>query len=112
MKIQLPDQETDVISIENIAKKYDIPEETALNVLSSDYGEHVVIGKLYLISKKKIDDIQKNLQGILKFTKACEVLETNKIPESSHADLLSKLGYDVVWTDLDPSNATIIQKNP
>ena len=37
---------------------------------------------------------------------------SHKIPNSCHADLLSKLGYDVVWNDLDPNNATIIKKQP
>ena len=109
-KIQLDEKDVDVISVEAIAQKYGIPKETALNLLSSKYFEHVIIGKLFLVSSQKIHDIKKNLKGVQKFTAACNILETNKIPESSHADLLSKLGYDVIWNDLDPNNATIIHK--
>ena len=109
-KIQLDEEDVDIISVEAIAQKYGIPEETALNLLSSKYFEHVIIGKLFLISSQKINDIEKNLKGVQKFTVACNILGTNKIPESSHADLLSKLGYDVVWNDLDPNNATITHK--
>ena len=108
-KIQL-DEDIDIISVETIAQKYGIPKETALNLLSLKYSEHVIIGKLFLISKQKIYDIEKNLKGVQKFTVACNILKANKIPESSHADLLSKLGYDVVWNDLDPNNATITHK--
>ena len=109
-KIQLDDEDVDIISVEAIAQQYGIPKETALHLLSSKYFEHVIIGNLFLISKQKIHDIEKNLKGVQKFTVACNILEANKIPESSHADLLSKLGYDVVWNDLDPNNATITHK--
>ena len=109
-EIQLGNDDIDIISIESIAKKYCIPNETALNLLSSKYQNHLLIGKLYLISKEKINHIQKSLIGIQKFTQACNILEKNKIPESSHADLLSQLNYDVIWKDLDPNNAEITKK--
>ena len=109
-EIQLGNNNIDIISIELIATKYCIPLETALNLLSSRYQNHLLIGKLYLISKEKINHIQKSLIGIQKFTQACNILEKNKIPESSHADLLSQLNYDVIWEDLDPNNAIITKK--
>lgn len=111
-EIQLDNDDIDIISIESIAKKYCVPHETALNLLSSKYQNHLLIGKLYVISKEKINHIQKSLIGIQKFTQACNILEKNKIPESSHADLLSQLNYDVIWKDLDPNNAIIIKKTP
>ena len=110
-KIQLSKKDIDIISIEDVAKNYHIPNETALDLLSSKYPDHITIGKLYMISKEKINNIQKNLIGIQKFTQACDVLEKNKIPESSHADLLSLLNYDVIWNDLDPNNAIITKKS-
>ena len=36
--------------------------------------------------------------------------KVNQGTGSCHADLLSKLGYDVIWNDLDPNNATINKK--
>ena len=99
-----------VISIQAISEKYDIPAETALKILSSSYTTHKLVGRSVMISKEKIGDIQKNLKGIVKFTEACKVLESNQVPESSHADLLSELGYDVVWNDLNPNNTTINKK--
>ncbi len=110
-KIQLK-KEMDIISIETIAEKYDIPAETALSILSVDYPDHVAVNNLYMISKGKIDSIKNMLRGTLKFIEACKILDTNKIPESCHADFLSKIGYDVIWNDLDPNNATIQKKNP
>jgi uncharacterized protein len=109
-KIKL-ENEINIISIEAIARKYDIPVETALKILSVDYPEHVVVSDAYMISKKKIDSIKDMLSGTMKFIKACKILDANKIPESCHADFLSKLGYDVVWNDLDPNNAIMIEKN-
>ena len=111
-EIQLDIDNIDIISIESIARKYCIPNETVLNLLSSKYQNHLLIGKLYLISEEKINHIQKSLIGIQKFTQACNILEKNKIPEFSHADLLSQLNYDVIWKDLDPNNAIITKKIP
>ena len=108
-KIQLK-KEMDIISIETIAEKYDIPAETALRILSVDYPDHVVVNNLYMISKRKIDGIKNMLHRTLKFTEACNILDTYNIPELCHADFLSKIGYDVIWNDLDPNNATIQEK--
>lgn len=110
-KIQLKNEESNIISIKEIAKKYKIPIETTLNLLSSHYKQHVVINKTYMIPNEKINHIKKKLEGVVNFTHACKILEINKIPESLQADLLSKLGYDVVWIDLDPNNAIITLKN-
>jgi len=105
-KIQL-DKGMEIISIESITSKYNIPAETALRILSVDYPDHMVVNNLYMISKEKTDRIRNNLSGTLKFTEACKILDTNKVPESCHADFLSKIGYDVIWNDLDPNNAIL-----
>ena len=110
-KIQLKNEDVNLISIKEIAEKHKIPIETALELLSSDYQKHIVINKSYMISNERIDHITNKLKGVVNFTKACKILEKNNIPESIHAELLSKLGYDVVWIDLDPNNATINPKN-
>ena len=101
--------DADFISIDKISAKYNIPREAASKILAKKYPEHIMI-KQYLISKAKTNTIRDSLEGISKFVEACKVLTAQAIPESCHADLLSKLGYDVVWTDLDPNNAEIILK--
>ena len=103
------DNNPDLISIEKVSQEYNVPEEAVLKILHIDYPEYVLSEK-YLISKEKAHTIKDSLHRISKFIEACKVLTSNKIPECCHADLLSKLGYDVVWNDLDPNNATIIKK--
>ena len=109
-KIQL-EKELDIISVQNISKDYRIPVESALKILSTDYPEHIPINKTHLISKKKIEETKKQIEGISKFVDACKILESNDIPEICHAEFLSELGYDVTWNDLNPDNATITEKN-
>ena len=109
-KIQL-DTEIDIVSIQTIAQKHNIPAETVLKILCADYPELIVVGNTHMLSKSKINKIKNSLGGITKFVEACMIFDENKIPESCHADLTSKLGYDVVWNDLDPNNATLSEKN-
>ena len=99
----------DLISIKQVADNYSIPEETALKILHANYPDYVT-SESYMISKQKADEINDSLCGISKFVEACMLLTSHKIPDSCHADLLSKLGYDVIWADLDPYNAKIIKK--
>lgn len=109
-KIKLNKNSLDLISITQIAQEYEIPESAALNILNADYrDDYVTIGS-YLISKEKTNLVNNLLVGVSKFVQACTVMTSHKIPDSCHADLLSELGYDVVWNDLDPTNATIIKK--
>ena len=108
-QIKLDKNNLDLISIEKIANEYKIPENAALKILTVNYPNHIVSGK-YMISNEKTSIIKNSLHGISKFIEACNILAINKIPESCHADLLSKLGYDVIWNDLDPNNAMIIEK--
>ena len=109
-KIQL-DTEIDIISIKTIAHKHNIPIETALKILCTDYPELIVVGNTHMLSKSKIDKIKNSIGGITKFVEVCNIFDANNIPESCHADLMSELGYDVVWNDLNPNNATISEKN-
>ena len=109
-QIKLDKKSLDLISINQVAHEHSIPVEAALKILQDDYPEgHITIGA-YLISKVKTNSINDSLEGISKFVQACKVMTSHKIPDSCHADLLSKLGYDVVWNDLDPNNAKIIKK--
>jgi hypothetical protein len=100
------DHSNDIISITQIAKKYDIPEEAAVRILVKKHPEYTLAGQ-FLISEQKLDHVKRSLNNVSSFVDACIKLETHEIPESCHADLLSKLNYSVVWKDLDPQNAII-----
>lgn len=105
-----------VISIHEIAKKYNIPIESVLRIIRSEQEEakdnsikdnSYIIADKYLIPKSKADELELLLMDISKFSEACSLFAKNNIPESCHMDLLSKLGYDIIWKGIDSNNATI-----
>ena len=109
-QIILDENNLDLISIKQIAQKHAVPEDATLKILSANYPDQYIVTGSYMISKEKTAIVSDSLAGISKFVEACNVMASHKIPDSCHADLLSKLGYDVVWNDLDPNNATISKK--
>jgi hypothetical protein len=114
-----------IISIYEIAKKCNIPIEAALRIIRSteeesskknnnndndnngDDSKFVIVGDKYLILKSKMKELESTLNGVTKFTDACLLLTSNGIPESCHVDVISKLGYDIIWKGIDYSNVTI-----
>jgi hypothetical protein len=50
------------------------------------------------------------LAGATRFIDACSVLSSEAIPESCHAELLVKLGYDVIWQSIDASTAVLVKR--
>ena len=101
-----------IISIDEIADKYNLPIESALRIITTSHkdddnssisnpnNKYVVAGT-YLISKSKLSEFESLFDGITKFTDACSILDQNNIPESCHMDLISKIGYDVLWQSMD-----------
>lgn len=106
------DTDADLLSIRDAALRYNVPEDSIpIIVEGTDSGMHIQAGS-YLIHVKLADTISKMLDDSSngdtnKFVDACSIMDAAKIPESCHADLLSSLGYDVVWSDLNPANARI-----
>ena len=103
------DKNSEIISIREVAKKHDIPFEAALKIVLSDFPEHILVGNSFLVSQGITNQIKQKLSDVSKFNDACKILEEYDIPETCHADLVSKMGYDVVWVDLNPDNATIVE---
>ena len=109
-KIRLEQKNRDLISVKQVAIENSLPEDAALRILLKDFPEEYVMAGGHLISKKMIIFIESDLEGVSKFVEACKILTLQKIPDSCHADLLSKMGYDVVWEDLDPNHAKISKR--
>jgi hypothetical protein len=110
---------TAIISIDEIADKYNLPIESALRIITTSHkndnnsssinnpnNKYVVAGT-YLISKSKLSEFESLFDGITKYTDARSILEQNNIPESCHMELISKIGYDVLWQSMDCSTAII-----
>lgn len=106
--------DADLVSVDRVAREHEIPAEAALRILAGLYPKHVVTGT-YMVSPARAEAIRDSLEGggggaVSGFVEACGVLAKHGIPEQCHAGLLSKLGYEVVWRDLNPDNAEIARR--
>jgi uncharacterized protein len=111
LKIDLgKDDDDSVISISEIAQKYSIPVEVAQRISLRDNKEKYLEAEMHLIPKSKAHNLESMLAGTSRFIDACSILSKEGIPESCHADLIAKLGYDVRWQSLDPSTAIITKR--
>ncbi len=106
-KIKLVKSDLNLISIPQIAQEHAIPETAALKIIHNNYPNEYIVIDSYLIPKEKTIVVRDSLVDISKFIQACDIMTSHKIPDSCHADLLSELGYDVIWNDLNPDNAII-----
>src|SRR5215216_6577491 len=113
LKIELDrddDNNNAVISINEVAQKYCIPAEVARRISLRDNKEKYVEAGMYLIPKSKALKLESLLAGTSRFIDACSFLSKEGIPESCHAELIVKLGYDVSWQSIDGSTAIIVKR--
>ena len=113
LKIELDKKEDNnaVISINEVAQKYSIPAEVARRISLRDNKEKYIEAGMYLILKSKAHKLESLLAGTSRFIDACSILLKEGIPESCHAELIVKLGYDVSWQSIDPSTAVIAKRS-
>src|SRR5215203_441276 len=114
LKIELDKDNDDnnniVISINEVAQKYCIPAEVARRISLRDNKEKYIEAGMYLIPKSKALELESLLAGTSRFIDACSILSKEGIPESCHAELIVKLGYDVSWQSIDASTAIIVKR--
>jgi predicted nuclease of restriction endonuclease-like RecB superfamily len=114
LKIELDNGDDDnnnaVISISEVAQRYSIPVEVVRRISLRDNREKYIETGMYLIPKSKAHKLESLLAGTSRFIDACSILSKEGIPESCHADLIVKLGYDVSWQSIDASTAVIAKK--
>jgi uncharacterized protein len=101
----------DIISIEEIALQYKIPIDSAITIASRDNDREYVKAGPCFISKSKTNELVKLLTGTTRFMDACAIFSEKLIPESCYGELISKLGYDVVWQSMDSNSASIIKRS-
>lgn len=124
LKVQI-DCTTDVIAIQDIvivaskdkelgtrpSNGKNLPPEIVLKIALRDYGDKFIeVAGTHLIGKSKAEKLRALLASSVKFADACRILAQNGIPESCQAELISKLGYDVVWRNMDPGAAIISKR--
>src|SRR5215210_5705479 len=111
LKIELDKDNNDsIISINEVAQKYCIPAEVARRISLRDNNEKYMEAGMYLIPKSKAHKLESLLAGTNRFIDACSILLKEGVPESCHADLMVKLGYDVSWQSIDASTAVIVKR--
>jgi uncharacterized protein len=102
----------EVISISNIANTWNIPLDILLKVIQSQahngysINNYALVDK-YLISEIKLKNMKRLIESIDSLSEANDILRFNGIPESCHLDVISKLGFEIIWHGIDSSLASI-----
>jgi predicted nuclease of restriction endonuclease-like RecB superfamily len=112
LKIELDSDNNNnaVISINEVAQKYRVPAEVARRISLRDNKEKYIEAGMYMIPKSKAHKLESLLVGTRRFIDACSIISNEGIPEACHAELLVKLGYDVIWQSIDASTAVIVKR--
>lgn len=100
----------DVISIEEISEAYGVPIEIATAIASRDNSMDYLRINSWFLLKSKAMGLAELLNSTTKFTEACAILSKNSIPEACHAELVSILGFDVVWQNMNSDDAIIVKR--
>jgi predicted nuclease of restriction endonuclease-like RecB superfamily len=107
----------EIVSISELAEKYNIPSESLLLIIQRRYGvkssnrDYYVIVGTSLILKSKLVELEKSLKSISRFMDVVSLFMDHEIPDSFHVELLSELGYEIVWRGIDSNNALIKRLN-
>ena len=104
------DGKLNIISILEIASIYNIPVDSVVAIASRDNDKDYLKAGPYFVSKCKIHELVKLIGGVTKFIDACSIFAENSIPEPCYADLISKMGYDVIWQSMDSNDAKIVKR--
>ncbi|MFZ0697023.1 MAG: DUF790 family protein [Nitrososphaeraceae archaeon] len=105
---------SEIISLEKIAEKYDIPVESILQIIkdsavtkNSDYKDRYMVEDKYLIPLTKIEEIKPLLANDIRYIDACRILAHHHVPEACYTFILHKIGYDILWHSMDINGASI-----
>jgi uncharacterized protein len=105
---------SEIISLEKIAEKYDIPVESILQIIkdsaltkNSDYKDRYMVEDKYLIPLTKIKEIRPLLANDIRYIDACRILAHHHVPEACYTFILHKIGYDILWHSMDINGASI-----
>lgn len=116
----IEENQNEIIFLEQIADKYDIPVESLLRTVkdfqvNSKSSKEAITNGLnnfllidnYMLSKAKISRLLPELDKIDKLQDAVYFLNKNGIPEDCITLLIPKIGFEIIWNGIDPNNALI-----
>ena len=105
---------SEIISLEKIAEKYDIPVESILQIIkdgavtkNSNYKDRYMVEDKYLIPLTKIKEIKPLLANNIRYIDACRILAHLHVPEACYTFILHKIGYEILWHSMDINGASI-----
>ena len=115
-----------VIAIEDIANKCGVPAEAVLRIVKSKFRveaktkdssskdektNFIIVGR-FLISVAMVNKLRSILETneITKYNEASLLFNKYAVPEECHTDLVSKLGFEIVWEGMDYNAARIKKK--
>ena len=116
-----------VVSIEDIANKCAVPAEAVLRIIKSklkmeaktddssgknEKTNFVLVGR-FLISLAIANKLRAILETnrITKYNEASLLFNKYAIPDECHTDLVSKLGFEIIWEGMDYNAASIEKKH-
>lgn len=108
-----------VISLDNVASKFGIPTESVLKAFkqicsfddnNKSAEQDFILIDSFLLSRRKVSEIDEILKKVYLLNDAMNILEDNGVPEKCVTNLISRLGYDIVWKGIDLTNATISKR--
>jgi hypothetical protein len=117
----IEDNQNEIVFLEQIANKYDIPVESVLKTVrdiqlnNNKSSKEATINRLanfllidnYMISVDKISKLLPELDKISKLQDAVDFLSKNGIPEDCITLLIPKIGFEIIWNGIDSNNASI-----
>jgi uncharacterized protein len=65
----------------------------------------------YVLKTQFIEVIWKDIKNVINLGEACKILDSKKIPEKIHINLLTSLGFHIEWNGLDYSKAKMTLKS-
>jgi uncharacterized protein len=115
-----------VIAIEDIANKCGVPTEAVLRIVKSKFRveaktkdssskdektNFIIVGR-FLISLAMVNKLRSILETneITKYNEASLLFNKYAIPDECHTDLVSKLGFEIIWEGMDYNAARIKKK--
>lgn len=100
----------DLVDAQAFAARIAAPVEAAVRILGRRLPGHVLVAGRYYVSAEKSAAAAAAVGAGGRLADVCGILDEHGIPASCHGDMLSAMGYDVAWRDLDPSHASVARR--
>lgn len=101
------DDKQDIISACEVASEYNIAVDSAITIAARDNSDRFLNVGDFFISRSKANALSELLKEAVRLPDAAKILSENSIPEQCHTNLISVLGYQIIWKNMDASSAVI-----